>query len=356
MRKMAMDTIELLRTITDAFGPSGFEDEPREVIRGMVEPLADEVKVDTLGNLLVTKRGKSDTTFMLDAHMDEIGFMVTWIEEGGFLRFQPIGGWDARIIPSHALTILSDDGTKIKGAIGTPPPHVLRPEDRDKPFKIEDLFVDIGADSADEVRARGIRIGSPAVIHYPFEQLGEHRVMAKALDDRAGCAVMVRTLEALQGVDLDVTFVAAFTVQEEVGLRGAGTAAWQIDPDIAIALEGTIAADVPGVPAPRQPTRQGKGPSIRIMDSGMIGIPKMIRALATTAEEAGIPFQYQVPAPGGTDAGAIHRTRSGVLSGAVSTPCRYIHAPCSIMRLDDFENTVRLVTEFVRRCPAVVGM
>lgn len=353
---MAMETVELLRLVTDAFGPSGFEDEARDIIRVLVEPLADEITVDTLGNLLVTKRGRSDTTFMLDAHMDEIGFMITWIEDGGFLRFQPIGGWDARIIPSHALTILSDNGTKIKGAIGTPPPHVLRPEDREKPFKIEDLFVDIGADSADEVRERGIRVGSPAVIAYPFEQLGEQRVMAKALDDRAGCAVMIRVLEALRSEELDVTFVAAFTVQEEVGLRGAGTAAWQIDPDIAIALEGTIAADVPGVPAPRQPTRQGKGPSIRIMDNGMIGMPRMIRALAATAEDAGIPFQYQVPAPGGTDAGAIHRTRGGVLSGAVSVPCRYIHAPCSVMRIDDFENTVRLVTEFVRRCPAVVGM
>jgi endoglucanase len=353
---MAIETVELLRAVTSAFGPSGFEDEVRDLLREMVEPLADEVRVDTLGNLLVTRKGRSATTFMLDAHMDEIGFIVSWIEEGGFLRFQPIGGWDARIIPSHALTIQTDSGAKIKGAIGTPPPHVLRPEDREKPFKIEDLFVDIGVDSADDARALGVRIGSPAVVSYPFEQLGEQRVMAKALDDRAGCAVMVRTLEALKDVDLDVTFVAAFTVQEEVGLRGAGTAAWQIDPDIAIALEGTIAADVPGVPAPRQPTRQGQGPSIRIMDSGMIGMPRMIRALAETAESAGIPFQYQVPAPGGTDAGAIHRTRGGVLSGAVSVPCRYIHAPCTVMRLDDFENAARLVTEFVRRCPAVVGM
>lgn len=353
---MAKSTVELLRTLTEAFGPSGFEDEVRDVIRSLVDPLADEVMVDTLGNLLVTRRGRTETTFMLDAHMDEIGFMITWIEDGGFLRLQPIGGWDARIIPSHALTILSDSGAKIKGAIGTPPPHVLRPEDREKPFKIEDLFVDVGADSAGEVRELGIRIGSPAVIAYPFEALGEQRVMAKGLDDRAGCAVMIRVLEALQGEELDVTVVAAFTVQEEVGLRGAGTAAWRIDPDIAIALEGTIAADVPGVPAPRQPTRQGQGPSIRIMDAGMIGMPRMIRALATTAEEAGIPFQYQVPAPGGTDAGAIHRARGGVLSGAVSVPCRYIHAPCSILRLDDVENTVRLVTEFVRRCPGVVGM
>jgi endoglucanase len=351
-----METVELLRRVTEAFGPAGFEDEAREVIRGLVEPLADNVTVDTLGNLLVTKRGLTDTTLMLDAHMDEIGFIVTWIEDNGFVRFQPIGGWDARIIPSHAMTILTDSGAKVKGAIGTPPPHVLRPEDREKPFKIEDLFVDIGVESADEARALGVRTGSPAVISYPFEILAGNRVMTKALDDRAGCAVMIRVLEAIQGEQLDVTVVAAFTVQEEVGLRGAGTAAWTIDPDIAIALEGTIAADVPGVAAARQPTRQGNGPSIRILDNSMIGNPRMIRALAATAEENGIPFQYQLPAPGGTDAGAIHRTRGGVLSGVVSLPCRYIHAPCTVMRLDDFENAVRLVSAFVRRCPGVVGM
>jgi endoglucanase len=351
-----MESSELLRTLSDTFGPSGFEDEVRDVIQSIIEPWVDDMRVDTLGNLIATKSGSGDKTLMIDAHMDEIGFMITWIEDSGFLRFTTLGGWDARIIPSHVMTIRTDNGTKVKGMIGTPPPHILSPEQREKPYRIEDLFVDVGAHSADDVRALGIRIGSPAVISYGFEQLNDNVVLGKSLDDRAGCGVLVKTLEALQDETLDVTIAACFVVQEEVGLRGAQTAAYAVDPDIAIALEGTVAADFPGVPAPRQPTRQGLGPSVRIMDSGMIGMPKMIQALASTAEDAGIPFQYQVPAPGGTDAGAIHRTRSGVLSGAVSVPCRYIHSPYAVMRLSDFEGAAQLVTEFARRCPGVVGM
>ncbi len=194
------------------------------------------------------------------------------------------------------------------------------------------------------------------MISYGFQRLGDDVVMGKALDDRAGCAVVVRALEALRDETPDVTVVAAFTVQEEVGLRGAQTAAYHIDPDVAIALEGTIAADVPGVPASRQPTRQGQGPSIRIMDSGMIGMPRVIRALAETAEQESIRFQYQVPAPGGTDAGVIHRSRAGVLAGAVSLPCRYIHSPYATLRLSDFDEGARLIAAFSRRLPGILGL
>lgn len=351
-----MESIDVLRALSEIVGPSGFEDLVRDEITKLVEPCVDETRVDTLGNLIATKRGTGDKVLMLDAHMDEIGFMVTWIEEGGFLRFTTIGGWDARIVPAHAVTIRTDNDTFVRGMIGTAPPHILRPEDRDRPFRLEDLFIDVGARSADEVREMGIRIGSPAVISYGFEQLGEDVVMGKALDDRAGCAVVVRALEELQNTETEYTIVAAFTVQEEVGLRGAQTAAFHIDPDIAIALEGTIAADMPGVPPARQPTRQGLGPSIRIMDSGMIGMPRVIRALSETAEANSIRYQYQVPAPGGTDAGAIHRSRAGVLAGAVSLPCRYIHSPYATLRLSDFEEAVRLIAAFSRSSPGAVGL
>jgi len=352
---MPLETVELLRTLTSAFGPSGFEEEARDVIKAIVEPLVDELRVDTLGNLIATKRGRGDQTLMLDAHIDEIGFLVSYVEEGGFLRFTTLGGWDARIVPSQAMTIRADDGTFVKGMIGTAPPHILRPEDRDKPFKLDDLFVDIGASTADEVAALGIRTGSPAVIAYPFEQLNERVVMAKAIDDRAGCGVLIRVLEALAETELDITLVANFAVQEEVGLRGAGTAAYQIDPDLALAIEGSIAADVPGIPPARQPMRQGRGPAISVLDSTMIPTARMVNALTSIANDAGIPWQYKVPAPGGTDAGAIHRNRAGVLSGVVSIPCRYIHSPYAVMRLEDFENTARLVTEFVRRGPSVLA-
>lgn len=353
---MALDTLSLLNDLSDSFGISGFEDEVRAVLESLVRPLADDVRTDTLGNLIVTRRGSGPFTLMLDAHMDEVGFMVSYIEPSGFLRFAPIGGWDPRIIPSHSMTVMTDAGVPVKGVIGVPPPHITPQADRERPHKMEDLFVDIGAESAQAVAELGIRIGSPAAIAYPFEKLNDNLVCGKALDDRAGCAVLVKTLEALQGENLDLTVVANFAVAEEVGLRGAQTAAYQIDPDIALAIEGTIAADTPGTIPAKQPTGFGKGPAISVLDNSMIGNPRMVKALTSLADAEGIRWQYKVPAPGGTDAGAIQRSRAGVLAGVVSVPCRYIHSPLSLMRLDDFENTVRLVTAFARHGSARLEM
>ncbi len=347
------DSIELLKTLSNAFGVAGFEEEVRTQIEKLIEPCVDEIKVDALGNLIATRQGKGSLTLMLDAHMDEIGFLISYIEEDGFLRFTPLGGWDARIIPSHAMTILTDTGRKIIGIIGTPPPHITKPEEREKPFKLEDLFLDIGASSAREAQKMGIRIGSPAVIAYPFEQLNQEFVTGRALDDRVGCAVLIRTLQALKKEKLDVTLVANFATTEEVGLRGARTAAYQIEPDVALALECTVGADVPGIPGSRQPSRLGQGPAITVADTSLIVNPKLVRALTKIAEEKGIPYQYKIPPFGSTDAGAIQQTKRGALAGVVSVPCRYIHSPFGVMRLDDFENTVKLTVGFVRRCQKI---
>lgn len=351
-----MESIELLRTLSDAFGPSGFEDEVRDILTGLVEPLVDETRTDVLGNLIVAKRGTGPLTLMLDAHMDEIGFMVSHVEESGFLRFTQTSGWDQRIIPANMLTIRTTDGGFVKGVIGVQPPHITPPAERDKPFKPDDLFVDIGATSASEVAERGVHVGCPAVIAYPFEQLTDNAIAGKAFDDRAGCAIIVKVLEALKDEALDITIVGAFTVQEEVGLRGAGTATHQIEPDIAIALETTIAADTPGVAGPKQISRQGRGPIISVMDGSMIVPQRFVRALIETAEAEDVPWQYKTPPAGGTDAGAIHRSRGGVLTGIVSLPGRYIHSPFTVLRLSDFDQTVRLIAAFARRSPAVLGL
>lgn len=343
---MPSTTIQILEELSNAIGISGHEHEVRAAIEPHLEGLVDEVRTDTLGNLIATRRGTGPYTLMLDAHMDEVGFLVSYIEPDGFLRFAPIGGWDPRIIPSHSMTIIADDGSRHHGVIGVPPPHITPPAEREKPHRMEDLFVDIGAASAAEVAARGIRIGSPAVIAYPFEQITDHIVRGKALDDRAGCAVLIETLRRLQGSDPEITVVANFAVAEEVGLRGAETAAYQIEPDFAIAVEGTIAADTPGTIARKQPTGFGKGPAISVLDNSMIVSGRMIGALTGTADAESIPWQYKIPAPGGTDAGAIHRSRGGVLAGVVSVPCRYIHSPFSLMRLDDFGHAVDLVSAF----------
>ena len=338
----------MLKQLSDTFGIPGFEDEVRDVLKDIIEPFVDEIRTDALGNLIAVRRGKTDTKLMLDAHMDEIGFMIGYIEPDGFLRFTTVGGWDPRIVPSHAMTIRTQAGTKVKGIIGTPPPHILDPEDQKRPFKINELFVDVGARSREEVEAMGIRTGSPAAIAYPFEQLNERFVTGKALDDRGGCAVIIKTLENLKDEQPDVTIYANFAVCEEVGLRGAQTAAYQIEPDLALALECTVGADFPEIKEHRRPTTLGKGPAISVIDRTLIVNPNLVDYVANMANEADIPFQYKVPAPGGTDGGAIHLSKAGVLTGVVSIPCRYIHSPWSILHLEDFENAVRLTTEYVK--------
>lgn len=344
-----MNHFEIVERLSNAFGPPGFEGEVREVISELVEPLVDELYTDTLGNLIAIKRGASERALMLDAHMDEIGFMISFVEDGGFLRFTPLGGWDARIIPSHRMTVRADDGALIDGVVGTLPPHLLSPEDRNRAHKIEDLFLDIGASSAEEVAALGIHIGSPAVIGYPFQRLQGDMVAGKALDDRAGCAVAIATLAALAGETPPLTLAAAFTVQEERGLIGAGTAAYQLEPALALVLEGTIGADMPGVSAQRQVTRLGMGPAITVADGSQIVQPELVRFLTQTADELEISWHYKLPAFGGTDGGIIQRSRGGVRSATVSIPCRYIHSPFSVMRMSDFEHTVALTTAFARR-------
>ena len=350
-----MQSIDLLRQLSDAFGVSGFEDEVRDQITELVSPFVDEVKTDTLGNLFAIRKGKGDFTLMLDAHMDEVGFILKWIEDSGYLRFAPLGGWDPRIIPGHRVEILTRSGEKRHGVIGSAPPHILTDEERKKPIPIEKMFIDVGATSQQDALDMGFHIGDPLTIHYPFIELHNGYVTGKAFDDRAGCAVMIETASRLAKKDLDIDIVFSFVVGEEVGLRGARTSAYQIDPDLAIALEGTIGADMPGVAQSSQPVRLGKGPAITVADRSIVVSRRLIEAMESVADDAAIPYQYKLPTYGGTDAGAIHTTRAGILAGVVSVPCRFIHSPTSTLRLNDFENTVRLITRFIERLPGVLS-
>lgn len=351
-----MQTIDLLRELSDAFGVSGFEDEVRDLVRTLVSPHVDEVVTDTLGNLFATRRSLNPDakTLMLDAHLDEIGFIVKWIEKDGYLRFVPIGGWDPRIIPGHRVKIQTRSGEFQTGVIGTAPPHILSPEERKASLPIEKMFIDIGATSVEEAQEMGIRIGDPLTIHYPFMKLKDDYVTGKAFDDRAGCAVLIEAAERTAGLDLGTHVVFAFVIGEEVGLRGARTAAFQIEPDLAIAVEGTIGADMPDIPDHSQPVRLGFGPAISVADRSIIVTRRVLRAMESIAEATDIPYQYKLPTYGGTDAGAIHLTRGGVLAGIVSVPCRYIHSPISTLRLSDFELTSRFVTELVKGLPEAV--
>ena len=347
-----MELIERLRVLSDAFGVAGFEDEVREVIRDMVSPYVDSCEVDPLGNLICS-RGEGEAV-MLDAHMDEVGFMVRWIEEDGFLRLAPLGGWDERILLGHRITIRTRDGKKRLGVIGAAPPHILKDDERKKVVPLEDLFVDVGARSRKEAEELGIRLGDPATIHYPFQVVREGYVTGKAFDDRAGCLVAIEALRILSDEQLPYRLVVNFAVCEEGGLRGAKVAAFRVAPKLALALEGTIGADFPGVPEAKQPVRLGKGPAITLADRSIIVSPRLVRFLEEVAEQEGISYQYKLPAYGGTDAGAIHLERGGILAGVVSVPCRYIHSPVSTLLISDLEQTIRLTVVFLRRAGELI--
>jgi endoglucanase len=333
----------ILRELSDAVGVSGDEGGVRTVLLDAVQGHVDEVKVDALGNVLAFKRGtgRQRLRVMLAAHMDEVGLMVAGHDNDGFLRVRAVGGIDPRLLPGALLQV---GPGHIPGVIGVKPIHLLKGEERQKVSKLDDLVVDVGARSKDEA-TKLAPLGTYAAFATRFRELGP-TVAGKAFDDRAGCAVLV---ELVQGERFRFDLYAAFTVQEEVGLRGARVAAYAIEPDCAFALEGTVADDIPKDKDVSPTTEMGEGPAITVMDRSFIADRRLVRLLTSTAEELRIPYQIKQPGVGGTDAGAIHLAREGVPSATVAVPCRYIHSPVALLSLDDFDNTVRLMRESLSR-------
>lgn len=336
----------LLATLSNAFGPPGDEGEVREILKKELEDHADKVTVDRLGNILFYHHGKeSYPNVMLAAHMDEVGFLVTFIEQNGFLRFQTLGGITSNIMPGQPI-LLRGEKSYIKGVIGTKPPHIMTEEEKKSIVPVEDLFIDIGAGSDKEANKKGAEIGTLGVFDVEFAELGGGYLRGKAFDDRAGCTVLVEVFKAVKDSPYNITAVG--TVQEEVGARGARTAAWQIDPDYGLALEGTFAADVPGSREDRMSAKLKNGPVVTIADRTTITHPIILKTLTKLGKERSIPFQFKKVPTGGTDASAIHLTKAGVPSGTIAVPCRYIHGPAAVTHIDDLNNTIRLATEFVK--------
>lgn len=318
---------DLIKKLTEAYGPSGREEQIRDLIRAEVEPLADEVRIDALGNLIALKRGSGGgKRVMLAAHMDEIGLIVSYVDEKGFLRAQPIGG-------VYLMTLI---GSRVQFADGTL--GIIAPENR-KTFRkapeLSKLYIDVGATNRDQAQKH---LGQAVGFVRPFADLGQ-RVVAKALDDRIGCVMLVEILRQLSDSAHDVYFV--FSVQEEVGLRGARTSAYGLEPDIGIALDVTAAADTPE--APKMAMKLATGPCIKVMDSGMLSHPGIKKLLIETAKAHDIPYQLEVLPSGSTDAAAIQLARSGVPAGCVSIACRYIHTPSEMIDMDDVENAIKLL-------------
>ncbi len=327
-----MEILETLRALNACFGPSGQEGAVAAAIRSMAAPYVDECTVDALGNLLCRRRGKGPKV-LFAAHMDSIGMVVTHIDEHGFLRFGPVGGLSA-----HEVL-----GAPVRFASGVRGVVALEGKVEAKEMKLEHLYLDIGA--RDEAEARSmVQVGDMAVYDTaPFQSGG--RIFSPYLDDRIACVVLLLAMGLLGETDNDLTF--AFTVQEEVGLRGAKTAAYGVDPDYGIAVDVTDADDIPSAPHTCS-SAAGKGAAIKVMDSSVICHPSVVAKLEELAGEGQIPCQKDILRFGGTDAGAIHKSRAGVYTGGISIPTRYIHTPLEMADVGDIEACAALAAAFAQ--------
>jgi putative aminopeptidase FrvX len=342
------ERLQLLRSLTEAAGAPGFEGPVREVARRHAAGLG-ELGGDRLGSLTVTRRGTADRPrILLGGHLDEVGFMVTHVTPEGFLRFQTLGGWWEPVMVAQRVTVQGRQG-EVPGVIGCKPPHVLSGEERREPIDKRDLFIDVGAGSAAEVEAMGIRPGDPVVPFCPFtEMAGGRLLMGKAFDDRAGCALVLETLRQL-GTDHPNTVVGVLTVQEETGLRGAQTVAAAVEPDVAIALDVGIAGDTPGMKPEEARSRLGGGPVALLFDASLIPNPRLRDLVADTAAAHGIPLQYDTIPGGGNDGGRFQLHAAGVPTICLGVAARYIHSAASVIARDDFDRTVDLLVALVRR-------
>ncbi len=340
------EALRLLERLSMSYAPPGGEDPVAEEIKGFLEGCAGSVGRDVMGNLIV-RIGDGGPRVMLAAHMDEVAMMVSWIDEEGYLSFTPLGGLDARVLVGQRVVVHSERGP-LEGCIGAKPPHITTQEEAKRAPELRELHIDIGASSREEAEAAGVRIGSYATFPAHFSKLLGTRVMGKAFDDRVGCVVAALVAREAAAEEIGVELHAVFTVQEEVGLRGAATAVNSVNPQYAIVLEGTVAADTPGVPEQSRITRLGRGAALRLMDSSMITNRRFYSLLARAAERAGVAYQSQIVSGSATDAGRIHLHGRGVATGVVGVPCRYLHSPHLVLDLRDLEAAYRLTLEALR--------
>lgn len=329
----------LIKTLVETPGPSGFEYEIRDVIREMIAENADEIRVDAMGNLIARKGTKSDSGLrvMISAHIDEIGLMVTHVDNNGFARFISIGGVSP--LTCYGGRVVFMNGTK--GVIG------MDSMDRGKTPELTNLYIDVGATSKEDCP---VKVGDVCGFDRPFLDLGK-RIVAKSMDDRISAAIAIQALKELKNTPHEIHFV--FSTQEEVGLRGATTAAYGIDPDVGFAIDVTRSGDTPRT-NPKMATALGDGPAIKIRDSSFIADPKLVDWMIKAAKDAEIPYQLEVLEAGGTDGRAIQLTRAGVPAGCVSVVCRYIHTPSEMVDFDDVQNAVKLLIKLLSE-PIVLG-
>ncbi|MED3562589.1 M42 family metallopeptidase [Bacillus xiapuensis] len=344
------ETLMMLKDLTDAKGIPGNEREVRDIMKKYIAPYADEVTTDGLGSLIAKKVGKEGgPKIMVAGHLDEVGFMITKIDDKGFLRFQTVGGWWGQVMLAQRVTIVTKKG-EVTGVIGSKPPHILSPEARKKPVEIKDMFIDIGASSREEAMEWGVLPGDMVVPYFEFTVMNnEKMLLAKAWDNRIGCAIAIDVLKQLQGVDHPNVVYGVGTIQEEVGLRGARTSAAKIEPDIGFGVDVGIAGDTPGISEQEAMSKMGKGPQIILYDASLVSHKGLRDFVTDIADELNIPYQFDAIPGGGTDAGSIHLTHKGVPTLAITIATRYIHSHAAMLHRDDFENAVKLIVEVIKR-------
>jgi len=335
---------ELLKTLCETPGVPSREEPIREVVIDALTPLVDSVSVDVMGNVIGYKKGTGGPKVLIAAHMDEIGFLVKHIDDKGFIRLQPVGGFDPRNLIAQRVWVHGFAGESLLGALqpSTKPIHTASAEELNRPPKLESLFVDLGL-PAEEVRKK-VEIGDQVTLARTCERVGNH-VTSKTLDNRLSVFIMIEALKAVSAHQCEIYAVA--TVQEEVGLRGATPVAYALEPDIAIALDVTLAMDIPGGDAAERVSELGKGTAIKIMDSSLLCHPRLVRHFRDVAEAHGIPYQLEILGRGGTDAGGMQRVRGGIPSFTLSTPCRYVHTVNESAAVTDIEASIQLLATWL---------
>ena len=343
--------IKIQKELSNLIGCPGREEEVTDYLLLKLEQLdVDKAFVDPLGNLLAIKEGTDPDglRILLDAHIDEVGFMINHIDDKGFIFVTPLGGVDKRLMLGSLLQFQNEDRDRIIGVVGTAPPHVTKPDEREKVPEITEMFVDIGCKSKEEVLDKKLDVGSVGTFYTECIQLNEEILLGKAFDDRTACNIILHVLESLKGEKIPNTILINFAVQEEVGLRGARVGAYTLEPNIALAVENTFATDLPTVSTTKISTKIGEGPAITTADRSLIVPKTILDRIKKAAETDNIKWQYKKVISGGTDAGSISLTRSGIPSGVIAVPCRYIHASAGLLNVEDIENAIKLVVNFCK--------
>ncbi|PXW40496.1 putative aminopeptidase FrvX [Klebsiella oxytoca] len=336
--------IELLQQLCEASGVSGDEQEVRSILISTLEPCVDEITFDGLGSF-VARKGTRGPKVAIVGHMDEVGFMVTHIDESGFIRFTTIGGWWNQSMLNHRITIRTREGVKIPGVIGSVAPHALTEKQKQQPLSFDEMFIDVGASSREEVEKRGIAIGDFISPEANFARWGDDKVVGKALDNRVGCALMAELLQAVDNPEIILYGVGS--VEEEVGLRGAQTSAEHIKPDVVIVLDTAVAGDVPGIDSIKYPLKLGDGPGLMLFDKRYFPNQQLVAALKQSAGNSGAPLQFCTMKTGATDGGRYNVMGGGRPVAALCLPTRYLHANSGMVSAKDYDALFTLVRDLL---------